>query len=104
MSPPPAVPQERTWLARRRTAASCVVLGLLVARLAWIEGTAVTAVSAVLVLATVGWVGALVLRGRAASSTGGEISIELVGDGRVPASVAALALAVAAVVVLLAWS
>lgn len=104
MSPPPAVPQERTWLAWRRTAASCVVLGLLVARVAWIEGTAVTVVSAVLVLAMVGWVGALVLRGRGASSTGGELSIELVGDGRVPASVAALALAVAGVVVLLAWS
>lgn len=105
VSPVPGLAQERTWLAWRRTTAACVVLTLVVVRVSWIEGPAVLGLPALVLLATGAWMVVSVLsRRRWTTKALADVSYEVVGDGRVPASVALVVGAVAGVVVLLAWS
>lgn len=105
MSQVPGLAQERTWLAWRRTTAACVVLTLVVVRVSWIGGPAVLGLPALVLLATAAWMVVSVLRRRRWTTTAlGDVSYEIVGDGRVPASVALVAGVVAVVVVLLAWA
>lgn len=101
----PGLAQERTWLAWRRTTAACVVLALVVVRVSWLEGPAALGLTALVLLTTVAWMVVSVLRRRRwTTKVSGNVSYEVVGDGRVPASVALVAGAVAGVVVLLAWT
>lgn len=97
--------QERTWLAWRRTSAAVLVLCLVVTRAATAEDALVASVPSLVLLGVVALLCVSFLRAdRWTAVSAHDPDLWLLRDGRVPAAVAGVVVALALVVVLLVWS